>query len=336
MIATTVVVVLLGWASLSFVRWGILDAVWTGASYQDCAGKGACWAFIHARFGQFMFGFYPIHQRWRVMLGFALIILTLVPLLNPDTKRKGLISLIFGFVLLFSTVGLMHGALIGLEVVETSQWGGLMLTLLLSLGAIYGSLPLGIVLALARRSKMPLLRLSATGFIELWRGVPLISVLFMASVMLPLFLPPGFSVDKLLRAAIGMTLFASAYTAEVIRGGLQAIPHSQNEASAALGLSRFQTISLVILPQALRIVIPGIVNSFIGMLKDTSLVLIIGMFDLLGMVQAASTDPDWLGASFEGYIFAGICYFLICYSMSKYSQSLEHRLQINTRKAFNS
>jgi len=210
--------------------------------------------------------------------------------------------------------------------VETGKWGGLMLTLVLAFVGIVAALPFGILLALGRRSEMPVIRAICIGFIELWRGVPLISVLFMASVMLPLFLPEGMNFNKLLRALIGIVMFQSAYMAEVIRGGLQAIPKGQSEAAEALGLSYWKSMGLIILPQALKLVIPGVVNTFIALFKDTTLVLIIGLFDVLASVQSAITDPAWRNVSTEGYVFAALAFWVFCFSMSRYSQKLERRL----------
>ena len=221
---------------------------------------------------------------------------------------------------------MLYGGSFGLEVVETHKWGGLSLTLVLALVGIVASLPIGVLLALGRRSDMPVVRSFCTVFIEMWRGVPLITILFMASVMLPLFAPEEIDFDKLLRALIGITLFQSAYMAEVIRGGLQAIPKGQYEAADALGLSYWEKMGLIVLPQALKIMIPGIVNTFIALFKDTSLVLIIGLFDLLAIVQAALSDPKWLGYSIEGYAFVAFVFWIFCFGMSRYSQFLERKL----------
>jgi len=217
---------------------------------------------------------------------------------------------------------------------ETSKWGGLMLTLVIALTGIVASLPLGIVLALGRRSNMPIIRTLSIMFIEFWRGVPLITVLFMASVMFPLFLPEGVTFNQLLRALIGVALFSAAYMAEVVRGGLQAIPKGQYEAADALGLSYWKSMRLIILPQALKIVIPGIVNTFIGLFKDTTLVLIIGLFDLLGMVQAGLTDSKWLAVNvpYTGYVFAGLVFWIFCYGMSRYSQHMERKLDTGHKR----
>ncbi len=308
------------------VSWLFLDASWHGHTRADCTGRGACWVFIRARFDQFLYGFYPQAERWRVNLAFALLAVAAAPLFPARFPGKRWLALFLVLVYPFVAFHLFAGGAFGLPAVETRLWGGLMLTLIIAGVGMAGSLPLGILLALGRRSEMPVVRAVCTAFIELWRGVPLITVLFMASVMLPLFLPEGVSFNKLLRALIGVALFQSAYMAEVVRGGLQAIPRGQYEAAAALGLGYWRTMGLVVLPQALRLVIPGIVNTFIALFKDTTLVLIIGLYDLLGIVQAAATDPHWLGYATEGYVFAGFGFWIFCFAMSRFSQHLEHRL----------
>jgi general L-amino acid transport system permease protein len=216
--------------------------------------------------------------------------------------------------------------MLGLPLVETPQWGGLFITLVIAITGIVASLPIGILLALGRRSSLPIIKALSVAFIELVRGVPLVTVLFMASVMLPLFLPEGVTFDKLLRALIGVALFSAAYMAEVVRGGLQAIPKGQFEAAAAVGLGYWQTTGLIILPQALKLVIPGIVNTFIGLFKDTSLVLIIGLFDLLGMAQLVIKDPRWLGLAPETYVIAALGFWVFCFAMSRYSLFVERKL----------
>ena len=250
----------------------------------------------------------------------------MVPLFFDRFPWKGWLGAFILLVFPVIAFTLLSGGRFGLEHVETSLWGGLMLTLLLSAVGIVAALPIGIVLALGRRSSMPIVRALSIAFIELWRGVPLITVLFMASVMLPLFLPEGTHFDKLLRALIGIVMFQSAYIAEVVRGGLQAIPRGQYEAAEAMGFSYWQSMGLVILPQALKLVIPGIVNTFIALFKDTTLVLIIGLFDLLAIVQAGFQDPNWLGYAIEGYVFAGLVFWIFCFGMSRYSQALERKL----------
>ena len=309
------------------IEWLFVHADWRGDTRDDCVGDGACWVFVKARFGQFMYGFYPEAQRWRVDAAFLIFIAGLAALMIPRVPGKRWVALFLLFFFPFIAYTLFYGGVLGFEVVETALWGGLMLTLIIATIGIVASLPLGVILALGRRSQMPIVRALCVAFIELWRGVPLITVLFMASVMLPLFLPEGVSFDKLLRAFIGVTLFQSAYMAEVVRGGLQAIPQGQYEAAKALGLNYWKLMALVVLPQALKLVIPGIVNTFIALFKDTTLVLIIGLFDLLGIVQAALTDPNWLGFAVEGYVFAGFGYWVFCFGMSRYSQYIERKLE---------
>jgi general L-amino acid transport system permease protein len=316
------------WVIPDLFNWLIWEAQFTGESREACGQGGACWVFIKERFGQFMVGFYPADQLWRVyaLLG-VLGGVALVAIFVPRRRAPALVvALTVGYLVLAGSV--LYGGWGGLPVVETAKWGGLLLTLVVSTVGILSALPLGILLALGRRSDLPIIRGLAVGFIELWRGVPLITVLFMASVMIPLFLPESWQLNKLLRLLLGVALFAAAYMAEVVRGGLQAIPGGQYEACDALGLSYWQGMRFIILPQALRHVIPGIVNTFIGLFKDTTLVLVVGMFDLLGIVQAASTDPEWLGFAMEGYIFAGLVFWFFCFGMSRYSLRVERRLKV--------
>ncbi len=309
-----------------FIEWAILNADWVGSSREDCTSGGACWVFIGTRLNQFLYGFYPEAEQWRVNLALGLLAASMVPLFFSGFRYK--LPLAAGLVLGYPAVAfiLFYGGALGLPVVQTHQWGGLMLTLAIAIVGIVLSLPIGILLALGRRSGMPVIKAACITYIEVWRGVPLITVLFMASVMLPLFFPEEVTLDKLLRAMIGIVMFQSAYMAEVVRGGLQAIPKGQYEAARALGLGYWQTTGLIILPQALRLVIPGIVNTFIALFKDTTLVLIIGLFDLLGIVQQAFADPAWLGYSVEGYLFAGLIYWIFCFGMSRWSQRLEREL----------
>ena len=336
---------LLAWAIPQVLNWLFFDAVWTGADRTACltteqggqlpAGwAGACWPFVTGRFGQFMFGRYPFEERWRVVLTGILFIVLLAPLLIPKVPYKGLNAILFFVVFPFVAFFLLVGGAFGLPYVETPLWGGLMVTLVLSYVGIVVSLPLGILLALGRRSQMPIVKLFSVIFIEAVRGVPLVTVLFMASFMLPLFVPPGMTFDKLLRALIGVALFASAYMAEVIRGGLQAIPKGQYEGADSLGLSYWQKMGFIVMPQALKLVIPGIVNTFIGMFKDTTLVLIISMFDLLGVVkQNISGDPTWATpqTAKTGYVFAAAIFWIFCFSMSRYSMYLERKLHTDHR-----
>ncbi|MBD8513994.1 amino acid ABC transporter permease [Photobacterium sp. CAU 1568] len=313
------------WAE-QVLLWAVLDADFIGSTRDACTREGACWVFIQARFEQFMFGFYPESEIWRPVVFFAAtagLILWLLVDRIPYKKWALLITLIPFPVL---SAMLLHGGTFGLETVETHQWGGLMVTLIIALTGILASLPFGVLLALGRRSDMPVIRSISTVYIEFWRGVPLITVLFMASVMLPLFLSGGTEIDKLLRALIGVVLFNSAYMAEAIRGGLQSISKGQYEAAEALGLGYWKMMRLVILPQALKVSIPSIVNTFIALLKDTSLVLIIGMFDVLGIAQSANSDPAWLGFSTESYLFAAFIFWVMCFGMSRYSLYLENKL----------
>lgn len=327
-IGDTLVTVLILFALYSFVPpvldWMIFSADWTGQSRDDCTSGGACWAVISARINQFLYGFYPKDEVWRVWTAGALLILALAPcLLDRFPYRKyGLIYA--GFYPLIAAILLAGG--IGLEPVETSRWGGVLLTLVCGVVGIAVSLPFGIVLALGRRSKLPAISTLCILFIEFIRGVPLITILFMSSVMLPLFLPPGTSMDQMIRALVGISLFASAYMAEVIRGGLQSISRGQFEAADSLGLGYWQSMRLIILPQALKIVIPGIVNTFISLFKDTSLVLIIGLYDLLGIANATITDTKWIGLSNEVYVFTAAIFWMFCFGMSRYSLWLEHKL----------
>jgi general L-amino acid transport system permease protein len=375
-------------------------AVWNGADGKACEGDGvgACWPFIKAKFGQFMYGRYPDAERWRVNLVYLLAAIGIVPLMIPSIPGKkwsalftfgifpavaywlltgstpgvkfgtawdwlGVVCLLGTAALLLvprltgatmATQGLAVGAalplafialplLIGwilnysglpaLPVVQTQYWGGMLVTLVVATVGITMSFPIGVILALGRRSKMPVARWASVGFIEFIRGVPLITILFMSSVMLPLFMAPGTTVDKLLRALIGVSLFSGAYMAEVVRGGLQAIPRGQFEAADALGLNYGKKMGLIVLPQALKVVIPNIVSSFIGLFKDTSLVLIIGLFDLLGIVQQNMSDNKWFSPSMgiTGYVFTAILFWVFCFAMSRYSQFLERRLNTSHR-----
>jgi general L-amino acid transport system permease protein len=463
-ILLTIVAVLVLWFTvIPAVKFLLIDAVWRGTDRNACLAEnaghtvGACWPYVHAKFTQFVYGFYPEPERWRVNLTFILAALLLLPLLIPRLPAKGLNAGLFfvafpivaffllhggglrGFgvswsagllsglassigdaglagvnatnpifgpllvllgtlavflstvlsyliwpliwlrdqiqatgqpvwidfaitaaivsILLFvvsggirtgwralivslmtfagigaviAAMGLDHG---GLPLVDTRLWGGLLVTLVVSVTGIVTSMPVGIALALGRRSTIPLIRISSIAFIEFWRGVPLITVLFFATYMLPLFLPGNFTVDGLVRVLIGIALFAGAYTAEVIRGGLQAIPRGQAEAASALGLSWWKTTALIVMPQALRHVIPGLVNSFIALFKDTSLVSIVALFDLLGQLRASFADPVWATPTtlFTGFAFTGLIYFAFCFGMSRYSLFVENRLNPHRR-----
>ncbi len=380
------------------VEFAIVNAIWVGKDGLDCrsiadGGRvqdgqaiGACWPYVQAYFSQFIYGRYPLEERWRVDIAMFVGVVSLIPLLIPTIpyKRENAIFLLgvypflvtilltggnigigngaWGFLAILMVLGvgfvvfqakttqsiqissgLKIVAAIGVAIaivylalgfdygmldVETPLWGGLLVTLVVAITGIVASFPIGIILALGRRSEMPVARLVSVIFIEFWRGVPLITVLFMSSVMLPLFLPEGVQFDKLLRVLIGVTLFSAAYMAETVRGGLQAISRGQYEGAMALGLSFWQMMGLIILPQALKLVIPGIVNAFIGLFKDTTLVLIVGLFDLLGQVQASFTDPVWSSpaTSHTGYLFAAMVFWVFCFGMSRYSIFMENLL----------
>lgn len=314
------------------VKWAIIDANWLGSTREDCTAEGACWVFIKARFTQFIYGLYPRSEIWRANIVFVLFFALIAWLAIPRLPLKRWVALLALVAFPVIAYVLLHGGHFDLPRVPTHRWGGLMLTLLLATVGMVCALPIGVVLALGRRSNMPIVKSFCVLFIEFWRGVPLITVLFMASVMLPLFLPSGITVDRLVRALIGLTLFQSAYMAEVIRGGLQAIPKGQEEAAAALGMTYWKRMGLIVLPQALKMMIPGIVNTFISLFKDTTLVMIIGLFDLLGIVQAALADSRWLGYSLEGYTFAALMFWIFCFSMSRYSQYLERRLNTGHKR----
>ncbi|MFL4978283.1 MAG: amino acid ABC transporter permease [Xanthobacteraceae bacterium] len=322
------------------MRFLIIDAVWDGAGRDDCLPEkvgrevGACWPFIQAKFSQLVYGFYPPDQYWRVNLTFALGAALLIPLLIPPVPYKTLNAVLFFAVFPIVAFFLLLGGVFGLEHVETRAWGGLLVTMVVAVTGIVASLPLGILLALGRRSQLPVVRSLSVIFIEFWRGVPLITVLFFATYMLPLFLPANWTIDALLRALVGVALFSAAYMAEVVRGGLQAIPKGQYEGAMALGLGYWKMMGLIVLPQALKLVIPGIVNTFIGLFKDTTLVMIVAIFDLLGQLRAAFADPNWSTpvTLFTGFAFAGILYFFFCFGMSRYSLFVERRLSATERR----
>jgi general L-amino acid transport system permease protein len=314
------------------LNWFLFDAVLFADSRDDCRAiakaadqeMGACWAFIGKRFQLFVYGFYPPELRWRVNISFILMLAAFYPVLfdNAPYRKQGLyFALLAPVVIGWLLIGGM-----GLEPVSTDKFGGFLLTLVIGVTGIIGSLPIGIALALGRQSDMPALRMICVTFIEFIRGVPLITLLFVASTMLNYFLPPGTTFDLLMRVLIMVTLFASAYLAEVIRGGLQAIPKGQTEAADAMGLKYWPSMRLIILPQALKISIPGIVNTFIGLYKDTTLVIIIGLFDPLGMGRASLADTKWQGLSTEIYVFVALFFFVSCFSMARYSLYLERKL----------
>jgi general L-amino acid transport system permease protein len=319
------------WFTPGLLRFLFIDAVWTAPDGALCRapGAGACWAYIVRKLPYFTYGSYPLDQRWRVDVAMGFGFVLIVWLLWLDAPKRRLAAILFFLVYPVVCFVLLHGLpAIGLQSVASDLWGGIFVSLLVAGVGIVVSLPLGVLLALGRRSDLPAVSLVCTGIIEFVRGVPIIAVLFTANRMLPLFLPESMTPDLLLRPLVGVALFASAYMAEVIRGGLQAIPRGQYEASRALGLRFWQMQRLVVLPQALRLVIPGIVNTFIALFKDTTLVATVGIFDFLRTVDSARLDPAWAGPTITvtGYIFAAIFYFVFCFGMSRYSLFVERRL----------
>ena len=303
------------------IRWALVDAIWHADSGRACHGDGACWAFIAEKARFILFGRYPYEEHWRPL--FAVVIFIALILASCDRRLWGGRLAILWLAGLITVGVLMWGGVLGMTYVETSLWNGLPLTLILAtLGTVF-AFPLAILLALGRRSRLPAVRAICVGYIELIRGVPAITLLFMASVMLPLLLPTGMTIDKLLRAQVAIIMFAAAFLAEIIRGGLQAIPRGQYEAADSLGLGYWRRTHLIVLPQALAMVIPPLVNNFISSFKNTSLVSIISLFDLLGAANAALTDANWQGFYMEAYVFTAAIYFAFCFFMSRYSQMLE-------------
>ena len=329
-ILTLVCIALLGMAVPPVIRWAFIDAIWRAPNGPACHGGGACWAFIGEKIRFILFGFFPADEVWRPIVVVAIFLAMILAACNRRGWGRHLAALwVAGLIAIYL---LMHGGFAGMSTVETRLWSGLPLTLIIAVVGMVFAFPLAILLALGRRSKLPAVRAICVGYIELIRGVPLITVLFMASLMLPLFLPAGMTVDKLLRAQIAFILFAAAYLAEVVRGGLQAIPRGQLEAADALGLSYVQRTRLILLPQALALVIPPLVNTFIGIFKDTSLVIIISLFDLLGTAEAALSDVNWQGFYVEDYFVIGLIYWSFCFFMSRYSQMLEREFNRGARR----
>jgi general L-amino acid transport system permease protein len=327
------------WVLPPILNFLIFDAVWTGQNRDACLDEkvgrhvGACWPYITTRFQYFLYGQYPLDERWRVNLTWLLGAVGIAWLMVPRFGGKVWGALYFFVVFPLIAFWLLTGGL-GLEPVPTNLWGGVLVTLVIASVGIVASLPIGILLALGRRSTMPIVKFVCIVFIEILRGVPLITVLFMANYMLPLFLPMGWRPDSLLRCLIGVALFSAAYMAEVVRGGLQAMPKGQYEGAQALGLNYGLMMVFIILPQALKMVIPGIVNSFISLFKDTSLVAIVGIFDLLKTIEASNNDPNWATpvTSYTGYAFAALFYWVFCFGMSRYSQWVERRLDTGHKR----
>lgn len=307
-----------------FIDWAFINSSWFTTSEECKASGGACWSVVTANIRFMLFGFYPHDLQWRPLLAIVILIALLVYSRNRNHWRK---SLAYAWAIGLFTMGLLlKGGLFGLESVESTQWGGLPLTLLLSVFGLTAAYPVGIILALGRQSKMPIVKSFCVIYIELIRGVPLISLLFMSSVVFPLFLPEGVTINPILRAQVAIIMFTAAYIAEVVRGGLQGVDKGQYEAAQSLGLNYFQSMRRIILPQALKIVIPPSVSILISAFKDTSLVVIIALYDLLKTTQTTLTDPKWMGYSSEAYIFVALIYFVCCFFMSNYSRKLEKEL----------
>jgi general L-amino acid transport system permease protein len=336
-VLTVLGLVFLLWIVPPLYNFFIGHAVGPNGTVEECRLEtaGACWAYISSEMEFFIYGFYDIPEQWRPNIVFALGTLLLIPLLMPKVPFKRTNAILFLVVFPIVSYFLLAGGVFGLRPMPTEKWGGLLVTLIISVVGITCSFPLGIILALGRQSKLPVIKTLCIAFIELIRAVPLITILFMASIMLPLFMPQGTTVDKLLRALVGVTLFTSAYMAEVVRGGLQAIPRGQYEAGASLGLGYWQRMYFIILPQALKHVIPGIVNSFIALFKDTSLVYIVGMKDLLEAVKTKNdTALEWQSANTAttGYLFAAMVFWVFCFGMSRYSMYMERRLNTGYKR----
>ncbi len=305
--------------------WAVLSSVWGAATPEMChQAQGACWSIIHEKYRLILFGRYPFDEQWRPLLGIVILLALVVASCNRDFWRAWLGAVWIVAIGVFAA--LMWGGVFGLKYVENELWGGLPLTLILAVVGCVAAFPISIFLALGRRSDMPVIRAMSVAYIEMIRGVPLISLLFMASFMFPLFLPTGVHIDALLRAQVAIIMFLAAYLAEAVRGGLQAIPAGQVEAASAIGLTYWQAMRIIILPQAIRLVIPPIVNSFISTFKDTSLVAIVSLTDLLLATRQAIADPNWRAFFVEGYVFIALIYLAFCYSISRYSQHLEIQL----------
>ncbi|WP_022942797.1 amino acid ABC transporter permease [Psychromonas hadalis] len=312
-----------------FITWAIIDANFIGTTKASCTGDGACWVFIIHKMDFFIYGFYPESEIYRInwVFGLSIIFLLLFKYTGKTFKAKIALFSLFPIIAYF----LITGGSFGLVEVPTDKWGGLMLTLIISSIGIVVAMPVGIILAFGRQSKLPIIKSFSIVYIEFVRGVPLITILFMGSVILPMFFPEGMTFDKLLRVLIVVTLFQAAYVAEVIRGGLQAIPKGQYEAADSEGLSYWQKMLIIILPQVIKVSIPNLVGNAIGLFKDTTLVLIIGLFDLLTMVGLTSIDSHWTGFATEGYVFVGFIFLIFCSGLSRYSKVLEDRLNTENR-----
>ena len=326
-VLTILVLVLLMRTLPELIQWSLIDAVWSGNSARACEGHdAACWVFVRIRFSQLMYGPYPAPERWRID---AVALLALAVIVIAFATRR-VIGLLLLCALPLIAAPLLAGGVLGLKPVPTSDWGGMMLNILIALWSIATAIPVGLMLALGRRSAMPIIAWACAGFIELWRSLPLIGVLFLAVVMFPLFAPAGFTSDKLVRALIAFTLFNAAVFAEVFRGGLQAIPAGQHEAARSLGLGYWRMTLLVVLPQVVRIVMPGMINACVSIIKETTVVLVIGLVEFLAVLQIAFADPEWLigdQVRDTGYLFAALVFWSLCFGLSRYSTRLDRRMR---------
>lgn len=311
------------WLAPDFVRWTLIDATWIAEDRSGCDPSGACWAFIVNRLPQFGFGFFPPEERWRAAIALAWPVAALATALGPAFRGRA--AMVAGSLAIYPLAAslILWGKPLGLPEVATTQWGGMTMTVYIGTVAFVLAFPVGLALALGRRSSLPALRVLSTAFIEVWRGLPLIAVLFIAVIMVPFVLPPGTELPRLVLALVGITLYTASYLAEVFRGGLQSLGRVQTEAAAALGFTYWTAQGYILIPQAIRAVIPGILNTVVALFKDTTYVLVVGLFDFLNIVNAAVADPRWLGLATEGYIFVGIVYWGFCFLLSRVSARIE-------------
>lgn len=331
-IAITLVCLLLLWLIVPpLLDWLVLKANFVGDSREACKDGGACWVFIVARINQFIYGDYPRALQWRVDLSGVLLIVLLSPLFLPAFKGKRLFTTFVVVVVPAAIVVLLAGGILGLEPVQTREWGGLTVTAFMTVYGALLSFPLGVLLALGRQSELPIIRTLCVMFIEFWRAAPIVVVIFLASLLLPLILPKGMDIDKLLRALIGLALVIAAYMAEAVRGGLQAVPDGQIEAAEALGLGYWRSTYMIVLPQALRASLPAVTNEFVSLVKNTTLVFMVQMLDLIGIGQRALADPKWVGLSREAYVFIGLVFWIVCYAISRWSAAVERRIATGYR-----
>ncbi|PLY11708.1 MAG: amino acid ABC transporter permease [Desulfuromonas sp.] len=323
-VLTVMTLLLLGYVVPPFIKWAFIDSLWNSSADACRDIEGACWSIVPQNIKFIILGFFPAGQEWRPILAMVLL-LALVIYSKERSRWNRWLAWMWPLGLIIMAT-LMHGGVFGMPVVETDQWSGLPLTMMLSFFGMVMAYPFGVLLALGRQSKMPAIRTLSVVYIEMIRGVPLISLLFMSSIMFPLFLPDGMTIDKVLRAQVAIIMFTAAYIAEVVRGGLQAMPRGQYEAADSLGLTYPQTMRLIILPQALKIVIPPTVGILLSAFKDTSLVVIIALYDVLKTTKVTLQNPNWTGYSTEAYVFLAVLYFICCYAMSSYSRRLEKEL----------